>query len=107
MKKTMVLLMMIALVSTLGTAFAADTAAALDRSAGLYNGITSFDLGPASTGGEFVAPLMREAATVPYNGITVFELAQTGTSKRDYAARGSAAGGPAPELKLYNGITVF
>ncbi len=106
MKKTMVLLMMIALVSTLGTAFAADTAAAIERSAGLYNGITYFDLGPASTGGAFVAPVTQEAAAVPYNGITVFELGQPGTSKRDYA-RGSAAGGQAPETKLYNGITVF
>ncbi len=103
MKKTLVLLMIIALASTLGTAFAATP----DRSAGLYNGITYFNLGPASTGGEFVAPLTREAAAMPYNGITVFELGQSGTSKRDYAASGSATGGPAPEMKLYNGITVF
>ncbi len=103
MKKALVLLMMIALVSTLGTAFAA----APDRSAGIYNGITYFDLGPASTGGEYVAPLTQEATAVPYNGATVFELGQPGRSKRDYAASGSAAGGPAPEMKLYTGITVF
>lgn len=99
MKRTMAFLMMIVFAATLGTAYAAD------RSGGLYNGITYFDLGPASTAGEVV--LTREAAAAPYNGITIFELGRSEASKRDNAATGSAAGGPAPEQKLYNGITVF
>ena len=106
MKKTLALFMMIAFVSTLGTAFAASPAAAPDRSCGISNGITWFDLGPADAGRDAGAAVTKEAAAMPYNGITLF-----GPAMPDPGAQvASAARTPSlvmAKKSAYNGVTVF
>jgi hypothetical protein len=94
MKKILILLSVMAIALTFGSAYAGDK----DMRAGEYNGITAFsvipvvshDLGPGLALG---------------NGITAFDK-----SSVEYSAEGSAAGGLSakePSMELRNGITIF
>jgi hypothetical protein len=103
MKKTMVLLMTIAFVFTFGSAFGAETKTASKL---FSNGITFFDLGPASPSGvatESAAAI--ESAVVAFNGITFFDQ-KPGSGVRGAGAGGSAVPGSTGK-PAYNGITVF
>ncbi len=105
MKKTTAVLAMFILVSTLGTAFAADSTASPDRTAGLSNGITWFDLGPAASCGEIAVASAGASFEAPFNGISVSEPQRKGSE-----SNGSCANRiPAKMLagRTYNGITVF
>jgi hypothetical protein len=101
MKKTMVFVMMMVIVFAFGSAFAAENTAMRENNAMVYNGITYFDLRPASTYVELAAS--KGTAILSYNGITYIDQEQSG-------AKGSAAGGSQLDRstnKFYNGITVF
>lgn len=103
MKKTMVFLMVIVSVFAFGSAFAADSAAAQQTSAMLYNGVTFFDLGISSTCGDSAAA-EQGLETKPYNGITYFGQGQLGSRSKNYNCTREAL---VAENKPYNGITVF
>lgn len=102
MKKTMLMIGIVSIFAV-GSAFAGENQASSGKSGHLYNGITYFDLGPASTCQD-PAP-MEPATAKPSNGITVFDLGQPGSG-----VRGSCAGQMPDRVmmsKRYNGITVF
>ncbi len=97
MKKTIVFAIVIVSLFAVGTAFAGDRGT-------IYNGITYFDNRPASTGGEQELAGNNESTMKMFNGITAFDLAQSGTS-----AKRSPVGQLAEETtsKSDNGITLF
>jgi hypothetical protein len=101
MKKTIVLLMTIAFVFTVGSVFAADSQADPQP---LSNGVTVFDLRFDSLKGS--AELTSQEDVLPFNGITFYGQQQAGAG-----AQGSAAGGSSIQASTdkpaYNGITVF
>ncbi len=101
MKKTVFLIITLVVTLVVSSAFA-DSKTKGDM---LYNGITYFELRQESTMPE--AQATEELAELPFNGITYFEQGQPGTSKRNYAISGLAAGGQRFEKKPYNGITAF
>jgi len=99
MKKMMVVYAVMALVLSLGTAFAGDLQAADGTKP--YNGVTYFDLGLASRIGSEAA--IDNAKS--YNGVTYF-----GQRSPESEAEGSGAGGVKPDSptkEFYNGVTVF
>lgn len=105
MKKNIALLIVIVSIFTFESAFAADRKIAPDVNGRLFNGITYFDLGSASTCGDAEAVFEKDSAVKMFNGITVFDLGKPGSG-----AHGSCAGQRAKETmisKVYNGITVF
>ncbi len=91
----------VAMVLSLGAAFAGDLQAA-DGSKP-YNGITHFDLGPASTCRDSAAA-EQGLEMKPYNGITYFGQGQAGSGSKNYNCVGEAR---VAVNKPYNGITVF
>ncbi|OGW48486.1 MAG: hypothetical protein A2078_15715 [Nitrospirae bacterium GWC2_57_9] len=100
--KKIVVTIAIASLCMAGAAFAADNSqAASESSAKPNNGITYFDLGPATDCQERAETMEQEK---PFNGITAFEMGQQGSG-----ARGSCAGQTVaqPASMSYNGITVF
>jgi len=99
MKKMMVVYAVMAMVLSLGTAFAGDFQAA-DGSKS-YNGVTYFDLGLTSRSGPEAAIENAEL----YNGVTYF-----GQRPPESEAKGYGAGGTQPDSsakEFYNGVTVF
>jgi hypothetical protein len=105
MKKTIVILMVIVTVFTVGSAFAADKTLGSEAGGMTYNGITIFDLGPAAVCADS-SPSDKESVKKSFNGITYFDLGQAGSG-----AKGSCAGGSqavrSAAVPFYNGITVF
>ncbi len=110
MKRLLTLLTVLGFAFTLGVAFADETPAmSIDRTAGLWNGITYFDLGTGCSLAEVsgvsgsAAGGMREGYEVIDNGVTFFAP----------AAEGSIAGGqcvarsPEEGLNIDNGVTYF
>jgi hypothetical protein len=95
MKKILILLGVLVVALTLGTAYADSK----DMSAGVYNGITEFAPIP-------VASHDLGSGLVLANGVTAFDF-----PKIEYGAEGAAAGGlrttMEPSMELRNGITVF
>ncbi len=90
MKKTLIIMSVLVLVLTFGTAYA--------MSAGEYNGITAFE--NVSAPSHDLAPGLTLA-----NGITLFDV-----RIEVYGGEGSAAGGlrsMEPSREWKNGITVF
>jgi hypothetical protein len=101
MKKTMAVFAVMAMVLSFGQVFAGDFQEA-DGSKP-YNGVTYFDLGAPARCDEAPATLSREMDVPPSNGITVFEMSESG-------AKGSCANKAEKEInasKPYNGVTVF
>ena len=104
MKKSLVVALgMMVSVFTFGAAYAADNQPAAGTGGQLTNGITYFNLGPASTCTDPAGPIVRDVAK-PFNGVTVFDIAKAGSG-----AQGSCAGRTAQmtTTKVYNGITAF
>jgi hypothetical protein len=105
MKKTMLLLTILAAVLVASLSSAGDKTAQ-DASERLYNGVTLFDTGPepdCTVSGSSGAGGSKAAAPELYNGITVFNT-------RSGGIQGRCAGEPvAAEAvkKTYNGVTVF
>ena len=94
MKKILILLSVVVIALTLGTAYADSK----DMSAGEFNGITAFEAVPAAS--HDLGPGLTLG-----NGITAFEVVPV-----EYRAEGAAAGGLGtmePSMELRNGITVF
>ncbi len=114
MKISISLLTVLALILTFGLAYAYESVPMTKdmggkmNEAGVYNGITVFDTGPApdcsSISGVGAGGLgAEEAKPVLENGITIFDLGLVGSG-----ARGSCAGGIGePSVWSHNGITVF
>jgi len=105
MKKNIVLLVVIVSIFTFESAFAADRTTAPEASGKFFNGITYFDLGPASTCGDAEGTFEKESAVKMFNGTTAFDL-----GKPVSGAKECCAGQRAKETtmsKSYNGITVF
>ncbi|MGE5173660.1 MAG: hypothetical protein ACM3MD_07520 [Betaproteobacteria bacterium] len=112
MKITISLLTVLALVLTFGLAYAYESVPMTrdmggKMEAGVYNGITVFETGPApdcsSISGVGAGGLSAEARPVLENGITSFDLGLAGSG-----AKGSCAGAIGePSAWLHNGITVF
>jgi hypothetical protein len=93
MKKILILVSVLVIALTFGTAYAGSK----DMSAGEYNGITSFDKVPVASHDVGMGLALE-------NGITAFDVRPA-----EYA-EGSAAGGlrsTEPSKELRNGITVF
>ena len=93
MKKILILLGVLVIALTLGTAYAGSK----DMSAGEYNGITAFDKVPVAS--HDVGPGLALG-----NGITAFDIRPAEWTE------GAAAGGlrsTEPSMELRNGITVF
>ena len=102
MKKSLVFAMMMVSVFSVGSAYAADNQSAAGRGEQLTNGVTYFDLGSLSACNDAAGPIVQDAQK-PFNGITVFDAAMTGSG-----ARGSCVSRTAQtRSKVYNGITVF
>ncbi len=80
-----------------GAAFAGENQTASTTAERPYNGITWFDLGPASTSQNLV---LEQSAVKSFNGITAFDLGQTPTRRARTLEFGKFAA-------LFNGITVF
>lgn len=99
MKKSIVAAMIVVSIFTFGAAYAADSQAA----GALSNGITYFDLGPASTCNELVGSVEADTAK-PFNGVTAFDLGKTGARVQNSCADKAAQ---TIMSKNYNGITVF
>jgi hypothetical protein len=99
MKKMMVVYAVMAMVLSLGTAFAGDLQAA--EGSKPYNGVTYFDLGHISRSGTAAAIENAEL----YNGVTYFGERQTGSEAKGYGAGGEQPNSSAKEF--YNGVTVF
>jgi hypothetical protein len=93
MKKILILLGVLVVVLTIGSAYAAEKS----MSAGEYNGITAF--APVSLPSHDMGP-----GLVLSNGITAFDVRLA-----EWSAEGSAAGGLSTMevRKLDNGITIF
>ena len=94
MKKLILLLSVLVIALTFGSAYAGSK----DMSAGEYNGITVFEA-------VSVASHDAEPGLILGNGITVFD-----DRMAEYRAEGSAAGSlreTEPSMELRNGITVF
>lgn len=102
-KATTVVMIMTVVVLAWGTANAAETVNS-GKNQALYNGITYFDLGPASTCNVPAGVTEPVAQSQPFNGITVFDLGQSGSgAKGDCANRASKT----MTAKFNNGITAF
>ncbi len=96
MKKLLLLLSVLVIALTFGSAYAGSK----DMSAGAYNGITVFEPAPAVAHGVDLG-----SGPILANGITVFE-----SRPAESKAAGSAAGSlreTKPSMELRNGITVF
>ncbi len=96
MKRILILLSVVVIALTFGSAYAAEK----DMSAGDYNGITAFEAVPLPSH-DLGAGLSLE------NGITAFDVRPV-----EYSEEGSAAGGMStttmePSIEFQNGITVF
>jgi hypothetical protein len=94
MKKILILLSVMAIALTFGSAYAGGK----DMRAGEYNGITAFESVPVAL--HDVGP-----GLVLGNGITAFDIRPAASY-----AEGSAAGGLSakePSMELRNGITIF
>ncbi len=101
MKKTMVVFAVMAMALSFGQVFAGDLQAAAGSKP--YNGITNFDLGSPAKCDEAPAAASDVKDVPPSNGITVFEMRESG-------AKGSCANKAEKEImsnKNYNGVTVF
>ncbi len=96
---------------TLGVAFADEKPVmSIDRSAGLYNGITYFDLGAgcslseeSGVSGSAAGGMREESPEVAGNGVTFFAPAAEGTIAGGQCARLSTKEG----LDIENGVTYF
>jgi hypothetical protein len=105
MKILLAVLLTLVLALTFGLVYAGDMSSKLSE-AGLYNGITYFDTGPAPDcasisgvgAGGLAGPEMN-------NGVTSFELGKEGDLVIGLCAGGTVAEAPSPVL--HNGITVF
>ena len=97
MKKILILLGVLVVALTLGTAYAESK----DMSAGVYNGVTEFT--PIAVASYDIGPGLALD-----NGVTAFDF-----PKIEYGAEGAAAGGlrstttMKPSMELGNGVTVF
>ncbi len=107
MKKLFTLLTAVGFALTLGVAFADEKPVmSIDRTAGLYNGITYFDVGEgcllaeSEAGGSAAGGMSEESSAVLDNGITNF--APVPITGGQCAMRSPEEG-----LKVENGITDF
>ncbi len=111
MKRLFTLLTVIGFAFTLGVAFADEKPVmSIDRSAGLYNGITYFDLGAgcsiseeSGVSGSAAGGMREDYSEVVGNGVTLFAPAAEGTVAGGQCARLSTEEG----LDIDNGITYF
>jgi hypothetical protein len=101
-KKTMVVVAVMAMVLSFGPAFAGNLQAA-DGSK-LFNGVTYFDLGPVPTCASASATTNQQKTVALFKGITVFDNGQESGAKGSYA---NQAAKQIMSSKGYNGITVF
>ncbi len=111
MKRLFTLLTAIGFAFTLGVAFADEKPVmSIDRSGGLYNGITYFDVGAgcslseeSGVSGSAAGGMREESIPVIDNGVTSFTPAAAGTIAGGQCARLSSEEG----LNLENGVTYF
>ncbi len=101
MKKTMVVVAVMAMVLSFGPAFGGDLQTAGGNKP--YNGITYFDLGSGSTCA-VASGISQEKTVVLSNGITVFDRGQESSTQRSCI---NLAANQAMSSKSYNGVTVF
>ncbi len=101
MKKMIVVLAVMAMVLSVGTAFAGDLQTAGGSKP--YNGVTYFDLGSGSTCA-VDSGTSQEKTVVLSNGITVFDKVQESSTKRSCI---NLAANQTMSSKNYNGITLF
>jgi len=97
MKKTIVMFGIISMLAA-GAASAGEYQAVSTTGERPYNGITWFDLGPASTSQNLV---LEQSTVKSFNGITAFALGQTPTRRARTLAES------AKFAAVSNGVTVF
>ncbi len=111
MKRLLTLLTVLGFAFTLGVAFADETPVmSIDRTAGLSNGITYFDLGTgcslaevSGVSGSAAGGMREESSEVIDNGVTFFAPATEGS----IAGGQCVARSPEEELNIDNGVTYF
>jgi hypothetical protein len=107
MKKNVILLLVIVSIFIFGSAFAADRSTAPEASGKLFNGITYFGPVPESICGDTEAAFEKGPAVKLFNGVTAFDLGQSGTgAKGSCACAGRRAKEPMMS-NIHNGITFF
>jgi len=110
MKKIFLFLFTAAFVLTLGVAFADESMPMKPMGPVLYNGITHFDLGPATDcSGAGVSEVSgsgaggERSAEIVKNGVTYFNLGPADATAKGYCANPRLEESP----KIENGITKF